>query len=87
MDTTHSRCAQQGLTTPAQCVDHTIPLTQGGDMWDETNHMASCLACNTWKASTLERAPRAVESGGADRFSDSLGVQTTRDRRAAFGRK
>jgi len=55
MDTTHSRCAAQGRTTPAECVDHIIPLSQGGDMYDPSNHMSACLACNGWKAQTLER--------------------------------
>jgi 5-methylcytosine-specific restriction protein A len=55
MDTVHSRCAQQGRETPAQCVDHTIPMSQGGSKWDERNHMAACLQCNTWKQATIER--------------------------------
>jgi 5-methylcytosine-specific restriction protein A len=55
LDHVHSRCVQQGLTTPAECVDHTVPVTQGGAFWDPMNHMACCLACNTWKANTLER--------------------------------
>jgi 5-methylcytosine-specific restriction endonuclease McrA len=54
-DAIHSRCVQQHLDTPAQCVDHTIPLTQGGSLWDEDNHMSACFACNTWKAQTMER--------------------------------
>jgi len=55
MDTAHSRCAQQGRVTPAECVDHTIPLSQGGSLWDKDNHMSACLSCNTWKANTIER--------------------------------
>lgn len=58
MDTIHSRCAQQGIATAAQCVDHTIPMSQGGSKWDERNHMAACFACNTWKAETIERNQR-----------------------------
>lgn len=54
LDTVNSRCAQRGLTTMAECVDHTIPKTQGGTD-DETNLMSACLACNTWKAQTIER--------------------------------
>lgn len=53
-DAVHSRCVQEGLSTPAQCVDHTIPLRDGGSKWDPVNHMSACLACNTWKAQTLE---------------------------------
>jgi hypothetical protein len=55
LDILHSRCLQEGRTTPSACVDHIIPLTQGGSMWDEGNHLALCVACNTWKAQTLER--------------------------------
>jgi 5-methylcytosine-specific restriction protein A len=57
-DTVHSRCAKDGLDTPAECVDHTIPLRQGGSMWDETNHMSACQACNLWKANTIEQQQR-----------------------------
>ncbi len=58
MDPIHSRCVQRGLTTPAQCVDHTLPMAQGGSKWDEANHMSACLECNTWKASTIELQAR-----------------------------
>jgi 5-methylcytosine-specific restriction protein A len=54
MDSVHSRCVQQGLTTPAQCVDHTVPMSQGGSKWDQNNHMSACDACNSWKANTLD---------------------------------
>ncbi len=54
-DVVHSRCAKHGRTTVAQCVDHTIPMQQGGGKWDPDNHMACCFSCNTWKARTLER--------------------------------
>ncbi len=58
MDRVHSRCVQQGISTAAQCVDHTVPMSQGGSKWDEANHMACCFACNTWKAKTIERGKR-----------------------------
>jgi 5-methylcytosine-specific restriction endonuclease McrA len=54
-DKVHSQCVQQGRETPAECVDHTVPMSQGGSKWDESNHMSACLACNTWKQATLER--------------------------------
>lgn len=60
LDTIHSRCAAEGRLTPAECVDHTIPVRQGGAMWDATNHMASCNACNAWKMATIERKGRNV---------------------------
>jgi 5-methylcytosine-specific restriction enzyme A len=54
LDAVHSRCVQRGLTTPAQCVDHVRPKSQGGTD-DESNLMSACFACNTWKANTIER--------------------------------
>ena len=54
LDTTNSRCAQQGLTTMAQCTDHVVPLRHNGAMWDPSNHLSLCLPCNTWKAQTVE---------------------------------
>lgn len=58
MDTVNSRCAKEGRTTPAECVDHTIPISQGGSIFDPENHMSACFACNTWKAQALERQVR-----------------------------
>ncbi len=55
MDKIHSRCAMQGRTIMAECTDHIIPLRQGGSMWDVENHLSLCLACNGWKAQTIER--------------------------------
>lgn len=55
MDPVNSRCAREGLTTPATCTDHIIPLRQGGAMWDLRNHLSLCHACNTLKAVTIER--------------------------------
>lgn len=49
LDTVHSRCAAAGRMTPAQCVDHTIPASKGGDFWNPMNHMSACLACNSAK--------------------------------------
>lgn len=55
-DVTNSRCVQQGrLKTLAQCTDHIIPLRQGGAMYDESNLLSLCLACNSWKEATIER--------------------------------
>lgn len=35
-------CKEQGHTTLSQCTDHIIPITQGGSMWDSTNHQPLC---------------------------------------------
>lgn len=55
LDAVHSRCVQRGLTTPAECVDHTVPLSHGGSKWNPANHMSACQACNLWKANTLDK--------------------------------
>jgi 5-methylcytosine-specific restriction endonuclease McrA len=57
LDARLSRCVQRGLTTPSACVDHIVPMSAGGSKWDETNHCALCLECNSWKAATLDRGP------------------------------
>ena len=57
LDRTHSRCVQRGYTTPAECVDHTVPMAQGGSKWDATNHMSACQDCNKWKANTIDANP------------------------------
>jgi len=63
MDTVNSRCARDGRTTAAECVDHVIPIRDGGARFDPRNLMSACLACNTLKANTIERPRR-----GGDRF-------------------
>jgi 5-methylcytosine-specific restriction protein A len=45
----HSQCVQQGRETPAQCVDHIVPMSKGGEKWNPTNHQSLCLACNSAK--------------------------------------
>ena len=60
LDATYSRCVQRGITTPADVVDHTIPMSQGGSKWNPANHMSACFACNTWKAQTLEKESHAI---------------------------
>jgi hypothetical protein len=83
MDPVNSRCVQRGLTTPAECVDHTVPLRSARSpeererlKWDARNHMSACLECNSWKANTLERQPHAPERGGWVKSSETEGIQT-----------
>ena len=52
-----SRCAAEGRTVPAQCTDHIVPLSRGGEMWSTSNHQSLCLACNTAKANSVDRQP------------------------------
>lgn len=49
LDAEHSRCVQQGRTTPAEVTDHIVPMRQGGDKWSPANHLSLCAACNVWK--------------------------------------
>lgn len=46
LDKIHSRCAAEGITTAAQCVDHILPMSQGGAKLDPTNLMSACHRCN-----------------------------------------
>lgn len=32
-----------GITQISQATDHIIPISQGGSMWEETNHQALCF--------------------------------------------
>lgn len=51
-----SRCAEvPGRCLPAECTDHIVPMSQGGAQYDEANLQSLCLACNSFKANTLER--------------------------------
>ncbi len=43
-------CAERGIDTPSECVDHRTP--HRGDMdlfWDADNWAAACIACNSSK--------------------------------------
>lgn len=35
-------CSLDGLTVPADCVDHIVPRRSGGAVWDSRNHQALC---------------------------------------------
>lgn len=54
LHTEHSRCAQEGRVTAAECTDHIVAPKHGGDFWDPQNHQSLCLPCNTRKAIELE---------------------------------
>ena len=40
--TTCAVCDAEGRTVAAAVVDHVVPLSQGGAVWDERNHMGMC---------------------------------------------
>lgn len=46
---------------PATVVDHVIPISRGGDAFDEANAVASCVSCNSSKgAGTAPRGGHRV---------------------------
>jgi 5-methylcytosine-specific restriction endonuclease McrA len=49
LDATHSRCVQLGQRRVAQCVDHIIPLRDGGALVDPSNLQSLCFRCNSLK--------------------------------------
>jgi len=54
----HSRCVQRGVREPAAVTDHIVPLSEGGDRFDPTNHQSLCTGCNT--AKNAPRGPKVV---------------------------
>lgn len=46
----HSRCLQRGERRRAECVDHIVPLRDGGAVFDPRNHQALCFRCNRRKS-------------------------------------
>jgi 5-methylcytosine-specific restriction protein A len=46
----HSRCAREGRLNGKDLVtDHIVPLSDGGEKFDESNLQTLCRACNTAK--------------------------------------
>lgn len=44
-------CERQGRITPAELVDHIVPVADGGDMWSWDNLQSLCAACHNKKHS------------------------------------
>ena len=36
-------CLSEGRTTVARVTDHIIPITQGGEIWNPSNHQPLCF--------------------------------------------
>jgi len=55
-------CAERGMDTLAEHVDHIVPITKGGDWWDGVNLQSLCEPCHSRKTAKDEgrstRAPR-----------------------------
>ena len=49
----HSLCARAGRKVLAQCVDHIIPMSQGGVAIADANSQSLCYRCNNVKAAAL----------------------------------
>ena len=49
-------CKKDNRTVLAKCVDHIIPIEQGGNMYDENNLQPLCWSCHSKKT--------AAEDGG-----------------------
>ena len=47
--TEHSLCARAGLRVLGQCVDHIVPIRNGGSIFDPSNHQTLCNRCNSVK--------------------------------------
>ena len=45
----HSRCYREGRKILGDCVDHIVPLRDGGSVFDPSNHQTLCFRCNTAK--------------------------------------
>ncbi len=58
LDAVHSRCAQEGRITVAQCVDHTVPMRHGGSKYDPFNLQSLCASCNARKRNLVDGAGR-----------------------------
>jgi 5-methylcytosine-specific restriction endonuclease McrA len=37
-------------------VDHIIPISEGGERFDEDNLQAACKRCHAWKTANIDRA-------------------------------
>ena len=53
-------CALQATLTPAEHVDHIVPVTGPADplFWDESNHQGLCASCHSRKTATENQLGR-----------------------------
>lgn len=45
----HSRCTREGRRVLGDCVDHIVPISAGGSVFDPRNHQTLCNRCNVAK--------------------------------------
>lgn len=48
-------CEVKGCTQPSYFSDHIVPISQGGDRWDESNIQALCKSCNARKTANQNK--------------------------------
>jgi 5-methylcytosine-specific restriction enzyme A len=44
-----NQCLKNGETKPAECVDHIVPIIEGGQMWNVNNLQSLCYSCHNRK--------------------------------------
>jgi 5-methylcytosine-specific restriction protein A len=55
-----AECARRGRDEWAKLVDHIIPRSQGGSLWDKSNWNPLCVSCHNGIKRDLERAAIAT---------------------------
>lgn len=64
-------CAQYGISTPANTVDHIVEISQGGAMDDPDNLQSLCSAChNTKTAKEAVKRRKKKKQNGFKSLSD-----------------
>jgi 5-methylcytosine-specific restriction protein A len=54
-------CLKEGKTVLSQCVDHIIPITQGGEIWNMDNMQALCNSHHSQKTKQEQQNKRNYE--------------------------
>jgi 5-methylcytosine-specific restriction protein A len=53
----HSECAACGTTDGTMHLDHIVPVSQGGSMWDVRNFQTLCNSCHSIKTKREQHTP------------------------------
>ncbi len=53
-------CKNKGLVVEGKVVDHIIPITQGGDKWNEKNFQTLCTSCHNRKSSKEAKERQSI---------------------------
>jgi len=52
-------CLREGVTQVSQCVDHIVPIKEGGSIWDSDNHQALCTKHHNQKTALENKNQKA----------------------------